>query len=229
MVGFDSPIGSKRFGNMKMQEFDVPDETGYSSNPPMEDVEPVVRRRTPPNVNIDQIRDFQAQMQREEMPVFEQDPTEIERQVKQSRRDKISGKNRLDAGAKRRIEMLVGMTRVTRAVTLEGNVFMLKSLRSKEMREALMLASEYDGTVQSPYEIRKQLLSRSITQVAGVEIEQFLGSNDIEAKYEFVDLMDESLLNRLYTEYLSLVREAGEKYAVKTEEDVKEIVNDLKK
>lgn len=229
MAGFDSPIGKKKFSGSQMREFDIPDEGGYSEGPPMENGEPVVRRRPIPQVNADQIRDFQARMQREEMPVYEQDPAEIERQIRQSREEKRTGKLRLDAGAKRRIEMLVGMTRVTRTVELEGNVFVLKSLRSKEMRDALMFASEYDGTVQSPYEIRKQLLARSITQVAGVDIEQFLGSNEIEAKYEFVDLMDESLLNRLYKEYLILVREAGEKYAVKTEEDVKEIVNDLKK
>lgn len=229
MSSFDSPLGKKKFGGSQMREIDVPDETGYSEGPPMENGEPVVRRRPIPQVNVDQIRDFQAKMQREEMPVYEQDPAEVERQIRQSRADKKSGKERLDAGAKRRIEMLVGMTRATRSVELEGNIFVLKTLRSKEMREALMAASEYDRTIQSPFEIRKQLLARSITQVAGVEIEQFIGSNDLESKCDFIDLMDELLLNRLYNEYLTLVREAGEKYAVKNEDDVKEIVSDLKK
>lgn len=229
MSSFESPLGKKKFGGSQMREFDVPDESGYSEGPPMENDEPVVRRRPIPQVNTDQIRDFQAKMQREEMPVYEQDPAEVERQIRQSREDRRSGRERLDAGAKRRIEMLVGMTRITRSVDLEGNIFVLKSLRSKEMREALMFASEYDNTIQSPFEIRKQLLARSITQVAGVEIEQFLGSNDIEAKYDFIDLMDESLMNRLYNEYLALVRESSAKYSVKNEVDVKEIVNDLKK
>lgn len=229
MSSFESPLGKKKFGGSQMREIDVPDESGYSEGPPMENDEPVVRRRPIPQVNADQIRDFQAKMQREEMPVYEQDPAEVERQIRQSREDRRSGRERLDAGAKRRIEMLVGMTRITRSVDLEGHIFVLKSLRSKEMREALMYASEYDRTIQSPFEIRKQLLARSIVQVAGVDIDQFLGTSDIEAKYDFIDLMDESLLNRLYNEYLALVREAGEKYAVKTEDDVKEIVKDLKK
>ncbi len=229
MSSFESPLGKKKFGGSQMREIDVPDESGYSEGPPMENDEPVVRRRPIPQVNADQIRDFQAKMQREEMPVYEQDPAEVERQIRQSREDRRSGRQRLDAGAKRRIEMLVGMTRITRQVDIDSNIFVLKTLRSKEMRDALMFASEYDGTIQSPFEIRKQLLARSITQVAGVEIEQFLGSYDIEAKYDFIDLMDESLLNRLYNEYLVLVQEAREKYSVKTEEDVKEIVKDLKK
>lgn len=229
MTSFESPLGKKKFGGSQMREIDVPDESGYSGGPPMEDGEPVVRRRPVPQVNTDQIRDFQARMQREEMPVYEQDPAEVERQIRQSRLDKKSGKERLDAGAKRRIEMLVGMTRATREVEIEDNVFLLKTLRSKEMREALIAASEFDGTIQFPFEIRKQLLSRSIIQIAGVEIEQFIGSNETDAKCEFIDLMDEFLLNRIYNEYLILVRETSVKYAVKTENDVKEIVNDLKK
>lgn len=229
MTSFESPLGKKKFGGSQMREIDVPDESGYSGGPPMEDGEPVVRRRPVPQVNADQIRDFQARMQREEMPVYEQDPSEVERQIRQSRLDKKSGKERLDAGAKRRIEMLVGMTRATRQVDIDENSFVLKTLRSKEMREALLAASEYDSTIQFPFEIRKQLLARSIIQIAGVDTEQFIGSNDIDAKCEFIDLMDEFLLNRIYNEYLILVRETGQKYAVKNENDVKEIVNDLKK
>ena len=229
MASFDSPIGKKKFGGPQMREIDVPDESGYSPGPPMENGEPVVRRRPAPQINPDQIRDFQARMQREEMPVYEQDPAEVERQIRQAREDRKAGRERLDAGAKRRIEMLVGMVRGTRHVDIEGNVFVLKTLRSKEMSDALMAASEFDGTVRSPFEIRKQLLARSISQVAGVDIEQFIGSFDIDAKCEFIDLMDESLLNRLYEEYLSLVRESKAKYAVKTEAEVKEVLEDLKK
>lgn len=229
MGSFDSPIGKKKFGGPQMREFDVPDESGYSAGPPMENGEPVVRRRPVPQVNPDQIRDFQARMQREEMPVYEQDPAELERQIRQAREDKRTGRERLDAGAKRRIEMLVGMTRGTRSVDIEGNTFVLRTLRSKEMREALMFASQYDGTIQSPFEIRRQLLARSVVQIAGVDTEQFIGSADIEAKCDFIDLMDESLLNRLYDEYLALVQENKAKYAVKNEEEVKEVIDNLKK
>jgi hypothetical protein len=97
------------------------------------------------------------------------------------------------------------------------------------MREAIMLASEFDGTVQSPFEIRKQFLSRSIIQVGDIDIAQFIGSNDFEAKLAFIEELDEFLSNRLYDEYVSLTKEAKEKYYIKTEADVQEVVNDLKK
>jgi hypothetical protein len=229
MASFDSPIGKKKFGGPQMREIDVPDESGYSPGPPTEQGEPIVRRRPVPQVNVDQIRDFQARLQREETPVYERDPAEVEREIRQAREDKRVGRERLSDGAKRRIEMLVGMTRSSRNVDIEGNVFVLQTLKSKEMREALMRASEYDGTIQSPFEIRRQLLARSISQIAGVPTEQFLGSPDVELRFAFVDELDESLLNRIYEEYLTLVQESKEKFAAKTEEEVKEVLDDLKK
>ena len=229
MASFDSPIGKKKFGGPQMREIDVPDESGYYEGPSMDSNEPVVRRRPIPQVDIDAIRDYQAKMQRQEIPVYERDSVDIEREIQQARADKKAGRERLNDGAKRRIEMLVGMIRGTRSVDIEGNVFILRTLRSKEMRDALMEASKYDGTIQSPFEIRRQLLARSITHVAGVEIEQFIGSSSIEDKCLFIDEIDESLLNRLSDEYLKLVQESKNKFAVKTEEDIKEVMGDLKK
>ena len=143
---------------------------------------------------------------------------------------KMAGKERLNDGARRRIEILIGMTRTTREVDLlEGNVFILQTLRSKEMREAIMAAAEYDGTVQSPFEIRKQLLARSLVQVAGVEVAQFVGSNTLEARMALVDDLDESLLNRLFDEYQKMVDESRDKFALKTVADAQEVVEDLKK
>jgi hypothetical protein len=97
------------------------------------------------------------------------------------------------------------------------------------MREAIMAAAEFDGTVQSPFEIRRQLLARSLVQVAGLDVAQFVGSNELGARLELIDDLDEALLNRLYDEYLEMVRESREKYTIKSEQDAKEVVEDLKK
>ena len=229
MASFDSPIGKKKFGGPQMREVDVPDESGYSGGPPMEQGEPVVRRRPIPQVNADQIRDFQARMQREEMPVYEQDPSEVERQIRQAREDKRAGRERLDAGAKRRIEMLLGMTRSYRHVEVGEVTFELQTLKSREMRESLMVAAEYDGTIQGPFELRRQLLARAIAKVSDVDFAQFIGADDIEVKLQFIDHMYEPLLSRVYDEYLLLAREAREKYSIKTEAEAKEVLEDLKK
>ena len=158
-----------------------------------------------------------------------QDDLEIEKEIRAAREARRTGKERLNDGAKRRIEMLVGMTRSTREVDLEGNKFILQTLRSREMREAILAASEFDQTVQAPFEMRRQLLSRSLNQVAGVDVAQFVGSDSLDARLALIDDLDEALLNRLYDEYLLLARESREKFSVKTKDEVKELADDLKK
>ena len=147
-------------------------------------------------------------------------------QAKEARR---RGQDRLSDAARRRIEMLIGMTRGTRSFMLEGHQYALQTLKSGELREAILEAAKFDGTVESPFEIRKQLLARSLVQIAGVEVEQFLGSNSLEARLIFMDELDHYLLGRLYDEYLAMVQEARDKYAIKNETDAKEVVEDLKK
>lgn len=227
MPNFDSPIGSKRFSGQPLKELDIPDETGeYPS-----EEQAVMRMRGPamhgtqPPVDLNSALAFQQRMQQE----TPEERLELERQIREARDAKRTGKVRLNEGAKRRIEMLLGMTRTTREADVAGNKFGFQSLRAEEMRQAIMAAAEFDGTVQSPFEIRRQLIARSITHVAGLDIAQFVGSNELDARLQFVDALDEALLNRLYDEYLILVRESKDKFAIKSEADAQEVIEDLKK
>lgn len=220
---FDSPIGSKKVIGQPLREFDVSDETGYSS-----DQEMLSRHRNQSfnqQVDLNQAMAYQQKMQNEP----EEDSMEIERQIRAAREAKRSGKERLNDGAKRRIEMLIGMTRSIREVIIENNKFVFQTLNSKEMREAILLASAFDHTVQSPFEVRRQFLARSLTHIAGIEVAQFVGSNNLEDRLELIDNLDESLLNRLFEEYSLLVQESREKFSIKSVEDIKEVAGDLKK
>lgn len=219
MAHFDSPLGSKKIAATPLKEFDIPDESGYSE--PANPV-PVAKQRNIAIPNEDDVRSFQSRIDEQESPA------EFEQQIKQSKLAR-QGKDRMNDGARRRIEMLVGMTRTIREVTIEGNVFSFQSLKAKEMQEAMMAASEFDGTIQSPFEIRRQLLARSLKQVAGLDFNQFLGSTALQARLDFIDEQDDALLNRLYQEYLILAKEAKDKYSIKTEEEAKEVITDLKK
>lgn len=213
MPGFDSPIGSRNFQSQPLREVEVPDASGpYSSHPHMEDPRDF-------NSKFDNQQSFHSHHHHH----APEPPLEVQ-SIKYREQP-----NKLSDGAKRRIEMLLGMSQTTREVKIDSNVFILRSLKSKEMRDALASAFEFDGTIQAPYEIRKQILSRSLTHVAGVEINQFLGSSTIESKFLFIDELDESLLNRLYDEYLILSKDAKDKYSVNTESEAKEVVEDIKK
>jgi hypothetical protein len=154
---------------------------------------------------------------------------ETERHFQEARRAKITGKERLSEGAKKRINMLIGVSRTTRNVELDGNIWELQSLKGKEIQDSLMSSAQYDGTVQFSYEMRKQLLSRSISSIGGVDINTFLSSNDFNDKLNLIDELDDSLLMRLYDEYVLMSKDSRDKYAIKNEADAKELVEDLKK
>lgn len=223
MAGYDSPIGKKQFQGQPMKETVIPDETGYTPS--------VGGRASQQHTFQMDPADIQAFNSRfgPQSPSPTQEQSELEQQFREAREAKKVGRERLQEGARRRIEMLVGMSRVTRAFQIESNFYVLQTLRSKELREAVVAASVFDGNVQSPFEIRKQLLSRSLVQVAGVDINQFLGSDELQDKLSFIEEIDHYLLSRLYDEYLLMVQEARDKYAIKTEAEAKEVVEDLKK
>jgi len=228
MTGFKSPIGSKNFSSPPMKEVVIPDESGsatsvgrrFGSNQPEQ-----------PQFNEQDLQNFldtqNARMN--SAPTVTQEQLNLEQQFRDAREAKRLGRERLNEGSRRRIEMLIGMTQVTRNFNLDNNEYILRTLRDIEMREAIMSATVFDGTVQSPFEIRKQLLARSLVSIAGMDASQFFGSNEIEDKLQGLELFDHYLLGRLYDEYLLMVKEARNRYAIKNEADAKEVVEDLKK
>lgn len=214
MPNFESPIGGRKFAGQSMRDFEIPDETEQPHQHPAP--------RKNPLFDENSLKNFQSRVE-------ESSNYELERELMAAREARRTGREKLSEGAKKRIEMLLGMVQSVREVVIEDNVFILRTLKSKEMRESLIVAAEYDGTVQAPYEIRRQILGRSLTHISGVEVEQFIGSNSLDSKLIFLDELDESLLARLYDEYVILSKTAKDKFAIKTDQDVKEVVDDIKK
>lgn len=148
----------------------------------------------------------------------------------QAREEKKTGKQRVTDYGKNRIEMLLGMTRDIRQVPINDNLFFtLQTLKSTEIRKVLSEAAAYGGTVEYAFELRRQYLARSVTHVCGVELFQFLGNDDFKNVLFFIEEMGEPLLNRLFDEYNILDEENKSKYAIKTPEQARELVEDLKK
>lgn len=229
MGSFDSPIGGRRIVGQPLREFDVPDgddqPQAYAPQPGMNPRQRLGGFGPQQMPDLNAAMDFQSKLEAQEAEDF----ANVEREMKAAKEARRTGKIRLSEGAKRRIEMLIDMTRSTRDAEIGGNVYVFQTLSGEEMRSAILAASKFDGTVQSPYEIRRQLLSYSLTQVAGLSVSQFVGSNEHEAKLEMLDSLPEVLLQRLYDEYLILVRESSDKFAIKSQADVQEVIEDLKK
>lgn len=230
MASYDSSIGKKNFTNQQpMREFEVPDESGYQQS-----VNPVYKNQQSQQPNFQQSigRTYSTDPNQFNLNLppdpKESEIAQAEQEFRRAREERKSGKERLNEGAKKRLDILLGMTRLIREVDIEGNVFVLQTLKSKETSEAILKTAEVNG-IQSPFEARRQFLSYSLKSIAGVDFDQFIGSNVFEDKLAFIDEMDDALLNRLYNEYMILRKESQDKYEVKTEVDVKEVVEDLKK
>jgi hypothetical protein len=182
------------------------------------------------NASKRQMREFivpdESEVQRFQQPV---EISDFEAKVKAAREDKKRGIERISDVAKRRIEMLLGITKLIRKVDINGNEFILRTLKSKETRNIFMQAAEFTTNMQVAFEVRRQTLAYSIIGISGVTIEEFLDSDDFNTKLAFVDELDESLSRKLYNEWEILNKESKDKYELSSEEDAKEVVQDLKK
>ena len=216
MPEFNSPLGKKPFAPSNLKNIEIPDESNAAHTE--------VRNYQFSSGSMD---DFQERLQ--SAPSNIKNDIEIEREIMAAKEERRTGRQRLSPAATHRIEMLMGMTRSTKEVEINGATYVLQSLKSKELREALTAVSPFDGTIELPFETRKQLLARSLTHIAGVEFNQFLGSDQLKDKLDFIEEVDHALLTRLYDEYGILAKESQSKYAIKTDEDVKEVAEDLKK
>lgn len=212
MANFESGLGNKRVGNPNQMKNFVVDEPKHNHIP----------------LDMDAIRSFQNKFQQDDFP--DQDMADIERDIQRQRAEKRSGKQRLDPGAKKRLEQLLGMTRTEKEVLLNNEtLFVIQTLKSSELNEVLKEARKETMQFDWDFQMRRHNLARSIKSISNISFSDFVGSDDIEDRLYFVDQLDDFVLTRLYKEYGELSEEAKNKYGISTEEKQKEVVEDLKK
>jgi len=209
MANFESGLGSKRIGNPHMKEYIVDE----PQNAPFD---------------MNAIRAFQNQMNQTDIP--DEDVAHIEHDIRRQRAEKRSGKQRLDPGAKKRLEQLLGMVRCEKEVILNNDmVFVLHVLKSGELNEVMKETRKETMQFDWDYQMRRQNLARSIKSISNIPFSDFVGSEDMEDKLYFVDQLDDFVLTKLYMEYGALAEDAKNKYGLSTEEKQKEVLEDLKK
>lgn len=238
MPQIKSELSNRTMPVNKFKEVSIPDESGSQTsrtvsgdiNIDFDAVDALMKERGMPPVDRNAMQSqYNMQQQAKRGGMSNQDMLDYEQQIKEAKQAKVTGRERLSSGAKQRIEMLCGISRMRREVDIDNNKFVLQTLRGKDQREIWVAAAEFQNTVEFPFELRKQTLARALVQVAETDIELFLNSNLMEAKLDFVDLQDEEVLNKLYTEFNKLVDESKSKYSIKSDKDAAAVVEDLKK
>jgi hypothetical protein len=226
MADINSPLGRRQFAMQNPQQrkvFTVPDETGMSAEsttfdddmPPreaftgpsygeMDNAPPVVKR----------VRQMAAepQINREELQ-------RVRQEVKQSKLE-------VPPKAKNRIELLLGLKRKFKEVTVEGVKFTLKSLKHAEYQDvfsAISRLSDVSNIVVS-LELQIQTLARAITHIDDIPVLTVLSVSSVEEVVDYLREFESDVIDQLNEEFKSLKSETE----VKKEEE-SEVSENLKK
>jgi hypothetical protein len=160
-------------------------------------------------------------------------PSEEEAMMREARRQKLENINSPKIGdlAKKRIELLADIGRLTKDVKIGNYTFSLRTLKAKETRQAaLSTFSTAITQLEASYEARKQQLARSIFKIDGEDLDMIIGNTSLEARMSFIeDNLEDIVVEKLWDEFIALKEESRVKYGINTVKDVEEVSADLKK
>lgn len=157
-------------------------------------------------------------------------PEDMEMFAREARKAKANPNVRIGDAAKKRIELLADIGRLTKDVQIGSYSFSLRTLKAKEAREAALATfTSVNTQLEASYEARKQQLARSIYKIDGHEVAFVLGNDTLDARFEFVESLEEVIANMLFDEFTLLKEESKKQYGLNTVKDVEEVSEDLKK
>lgn len=138
-------------------------------------------------------------------------------------------KQRLSSSARERIELLSELGRLSEDVEFENHVFSIRSLKDKEMKSIAQMLAITEPGVETYFLSRDQVLARSIYKIDGQPIEMILSNGSLEAVLDLLDAMDDGVVEYLHNCYLEMIKKNKHKFEIKTEQEMKEVVEDIKK
>ncbi|KKN61314.1 hypothetical protein LCGC14_0523050 [marine sediment metagenome] len=214
MTDIESPLGKKSFPSNPQQGrmLTVDD--------------PTAGRRH--NLNIRPEHFSQEQQRQPLRELTNEEIAEFERAKAESQRNQ----NAISKTARERIEFLTGIGRIKTDFEMDGVTFHLQSLKDGELENVLdtMISMGDTNEAKFNFELRRQTLARSLASVDNMPIEELISSNDIDHKLDLIRAFDENLVDYMYKHYEEHILKASRnKYAIKTEKDVKEVVEAVKK
>jgi len=149
-------------------------------------------------------------------------------EVTRIREEVIAKQSVLNPNAKKRVEILSGIGRVKKDVAIDGVQFSLRTLKVKEIQEISNLLFSNSNNLETLFNTRKIHLSYSLFAIDGNKIEDILETDDLDAKQELIEELDETTIQVLYKEYGILNEESKIKYGL-NDIKVEEVSEDIKK
>jgi hypothetical protein len=128
-----------------------------------------------------------------------------------------------------RLEFLADIGKITKDVEIGGITFTLRTLKSKEMKAVYLSLVEVSNKVEELYNHKFYSLAYSLIKLDGQPVEIMLNIRNFLDKLKILQELEESTTDKLYSAYLELKNSSETQFAVKTDADVKEVSDTLKK
>lgn len=206
MPDFNSPLGRRQFAASNQRVLTVPDEEM--------------------GLNAKTLSAQAREIIQEEPQLATEKDIEV---IQAARKARMLVNKKITPIAKERIEILTGLGRCIQKIEFEGITFSLRSLKDKEMREVVFMSNTCVNKVDAYFEARLQTLARSIYEIDSQPISLVLSSDKLEDVINWLEDMDEGLVEFIHTHYLDMIKKNKEKFAIKNEDDAKEVVEEIKK
>jgi len=253
MTEIESPLGKKTFNAGARKVFTVTDESDYPEIPDESQVTPVTRGMNPnyknneqrshdpsldflPDINTNpHIGMHQPQMppqpQHQQIQKGDKVLSREEALAYLNKKEKsLSAKRTLSPMVKKRLEYLTNLCRLQDHFEIDGVKFSIQTLKSGELREITKSVMANDiKSVDFVFELRAHTVARTIYAIDDYPIDAILGTDDMETKLAFVDELDENVIVTIHKKYEKLVQSGKEKFGLETEDQVKEVVEAVKK
>lgn len=222
MPGIKSQLGEKSVGGQPRKVFTVEDESDVSNYPPSQSYVPTDQEYAEPQVRR---RTYGQPLESKEILTNER-----RNEYVSQKREVYDNQSRISMSNRNRIEILLGIGRLTKEVEYDGVMFTLQSLKSREMREIFDSIKERKANdLDINYEIRAQTLARSLHAIDGLLFEDFLGSRKLNDKLAFIDELQERTVIFLHQKYSEMIDENPKKFNIADDKDAKEVAEQVKK
>jgi len=135
----------------------------------------------------------------------EPDINDVEQQIEQARAQRHASKQRATKAAMQRLEVLVGIGRLTKDVVIDNITFSLRSLKSREIQNVMEKAVAAQTNIGEAIAIRNNTLGYAVYQIDGQPLSVYVQSKKIEDAVDLIGELEESVVLQLWDQYSDML------------------------
>lgn len=152
-----------------------------------------------------------------------------EKDLEKLREEKKSNINKVDRSTINSLEVIIGIGRIIKDVLIEDINFSIRSLKSKEIKEVLRIGLKAKDKIDELYSVRSATLAYALYEINNIPLEVLLKDENIDAKLNFIEELDDFVAEKLYKEYTNMVKEYKKQAQQDLGSNMEEIVETIKK